>query len=199
MSDDIDNPAEVWIVPLAKLLNRWIIVDSRGYYDFKTAFFKSLCAANCHQLDAFLFNEQPAPHLTDDAEKAALRAILGTLGRVYDDPVQNARITPVQRLALQNLRGALAEAAQRRLEQPNQWEGDDWDALPRLQKRLLSHMSKCQHADLEELFPLVWEKPYIAGKNDVHVALSKANSFLVKRQWKRTLHKRRGKGEIYWD
>jgi len=78
------------------------------------------------------------------------------------------------------------------------WEGEDWDALPRLIKQLLRFMHGRERADLEEVFPVVWEREYEAGKGDVQAALNKANNFLLKRQSRETLHKRRGEGEIYW-
>jgi hypothetical protein len=60
-------------------------------------------------------------------------------------------------------------------------------------------MATRDRASLTNVFPVVWEREYMAGKSDVSTAISKANSFLCKRQWRRTLHKERRGSEIYWE
>jgi hypothetical protein len=119
--------------------------------------------------------------------------------------------TLAERQELQELRSRLAEAAQDRLDalageasdRPvcdfGPLQGDDWNALPRLARNLLRYMHGREQADLEEVFPAVWEKEYVAGRADVHGALNAANNFLATRESKRTLHKRRGEIEIYWE
>jgi hypothetical protein len=145
-----------------------------------------------------------APDLPPETEKAALNAILYWLKPA---PYYPPFTTPRERQELQELRRRLARAAQDRLKAldgsepavPPEWEGPDWNALPPVVSKLLLYMHRRERADLEEVFPAVWEKEYEAGKGDVQAALHKANNFLVKRQWSRTLHKRRRESEIYWE
>jgi hypothetical protein len=81
-----------------------------------------------------------------------------------------------------------------------QWEGDDWDALEPLVRRLLTYMNGREQAELKDLFPVVWGREYAdgEGRSDLSTALSKANGFLDKRQSRRTLHKRRGEAVVFW-
>jgi hypothetical protein len=80
------------------------------------------------------------------------------------------------------------------------WEGDDWDELEPLPRRLLLFMHSKDRADLNELYPQVWGKGYAdaTSQSALDTAIYKANAFLRKRQSKRTLCKVHGGPEIRW-
>ena len=111
------------------------------------------------------------------------------LGRGLDDARKELRL----------LRAANANLGTATVPGTSPWEGKDWNALPPKVRGMLRFMHGRDRAELEEVFPVVWEREYEAGKGDVSAALNKANNFLAKRQSRRTLHKRRGEGEIYWE
>ena len=199
MSDSPDQPAASWLNPLAELLIRWNELHYDGWRKFQSILIRSLQQANCYQLMGWLVRAESCPKLTDDAEMAAPRAVLRALACVYDEPTETGSLTPNQRQELHDLRLRVTKAAQDRLDAPGPWVGEDWDGLPSLVRNLLLYMHRLERADLEKVFPAVWEREYVAGKSDVHLALHKANNFLLKRESRRTLHKRRGKGELYWE
>jgi hypothetical protein len=81
------------------------------------------------------------------------------------------------------------------LEQP--WEGEDWEELAPLPKRLLVAMRGRERADLAALFEPVWGLDF-ASPGAVSGALNAANTFLAKRSSPRCLHKVRGEPAIEW-
>jgi hypothetical protein len=91
----------------------------------------------------------------------------------------------------------LARATDNAAEVP--WEGDDWDVLEHLPRRLLTYMRDRPRANLTDVSEAVWGKGYSdVGESAVNTAVCKANRFLRKRQSRRALHKRRGEPVIYW-
>jgi hypothetical protein len=79
------------------------------------------------------------------------------------------------------------------------WEGDDWDALEPLVRRLLTYMHGREKADLRDLCPVVWGKDYADVSDPAReTATSKANRFLSKRGSRRTLHKASGEPILCW-
>jgi hypothetical protein len=70
------------------------------------------------------------------------------------------------------------------------FDGDDWEALEPLIRRLLKNVHGKRKINLEDLCPLVWEKSYSkVTSSALSTALSKANTFLRKRQSPLTLRK----------
>jgi hypothetical protein len=64
------------------------------------------------------------------------------------------------------------------------WEGDDWDALEPLVRRLLTYMQGRKRADLRDLCPAVWARDYAdLSESARETATSKANRFLLKRAY----------------
>jgi hypothetical protein len=81
----------------------------------------------------------------------------------------------------------------------NPWEGDDWDKLERLPKRLLTYMYKWKEADLRDVCRAVWGEDYSDVTDSARsTAISKANTFLSKRGHRSTLHKERGEAILRW-
>jgi hypothetical protein len=199
MSNRPDHPAECWLNPLAELLIWWRKQDRKTSDYFVGALCSSLRQFNCYRLIPWLIRGEKAPDLTEEEKMAALRATIHALERNYDDP-HSQEIKPAQRKELRDLRLRVAQAAKARRDElaASPWKGEDWDKLPPMIRKLLKFMLNRERASLDEVFSEVWEKEYIAGKDDVHQALHKANNFLTKFEWKRTLHKRRGEAEIYW-
>jgi hypothetical protein len=79
------------------------------------------------------------------------------------------------------------------------WEGDDWDALEPMVRRLLMNMVGKDKADLRELCPVVWGKDYAdVSESARETATSKANRFLLKRGGPHTLHKVSGEPFLCW-
>jgi hypothetical protein len=80
------------------------------------------------------------------------------------------------------------------------WEGDDWDALEPLVRRLLKHMHGMERADLRELCPAVWGNEYSeVSSSAISTCVSKANCFLRKRQSRRKLSKIRTEPYLRWE
>jgi hypothetical protein len=83
---------------------------------------------------------------------------------------------------------------------PPEWQGDDWERLEPLVRRLLLHMHRQDSAEIGDVYEEVWGKTYDPAKRSaVHTAVSKANNFLLRRASKRNLHVPRGKAFICWD
>jgi hypothetical protein len=79
-------------------------------------------------------------------------------------------------------------------------EDDDWNALEPLVRRLLTYMRGRERADLADLCNEVWGKHYAhMTDNSIHTAICKANSFLLKKQCPRQLHKSRGEPQVRWE
>jgi hypothetical protein len=81
------------------------------------------------------------------------------------------------------------------------WQGNDWDALEPLVRRLLTYMHGREQVHLDYLCAAVWGK----GRGDggvtdsaISTALSKANAFLGQREWRRVLEKPRGEELVRW-
>jgi hypothetical protein len=78
-------------------------------------------------------------------------------------------------------------------------EGDDWDALEPMVRRLLLYMNRREKADLRALCPEVWGKDYADVSDSAReTATSKANKFLNKRQAPRSLEKVPGEPYLRW-
>jgi hypothetical protein len=160
----------------------------------------------CEAYSRLLYHElslpfDPAP----EVETAGVRAVIEWL---LPAPAFPPYSTPEEQQQLRELRRCLNRALTERLRQLEQdeagapsvpWQGEDWNHLERLPKRLLLYMRGRDRANLDDVFPAVWEREYEAGKSDVSTVLSKANNFLSKQQWPHTLHKKRGERVIYWD
>jgi hypothetical protein len=78
-------------------------------------------------------------------------------------------------------------------------EGDDWDMLEPLVRRLLHFMRGRERADLAALCPVVWGRDYadVSGAA-LSTAVSKANAFLRRRESRRVLEKPRGEACLRW-
>ena len=194
------HPGERWMNPLVTLLNRWHALDRKGWQAFEDVLLAKLRNANCYQLIHWLLGAE-APSLTPDAQAVAPRVVLEALEQhAYDDPQVTGVLSEAHRRELQRLRSDVIGAARAAVIPSDfPWEGDDWDAQPRLIRRLLTYMHGRREADLENVFPEVWERKYVAGKSDVSLALSRANAFLAERKSPRELRKKRGESVIYWD
>jgi hypothetical protein len=78
------------------------------------------------------------------------------------------------------------------------WDGEDWDALAPLVRRLLRYMHGRERADLADLCPIVWERDYSAvSEPALYSAMNKANAFLAQRE-RRTLEKVRRESIVRW-
>jgi hypothetical protein len=78
-------------------------------------------------------------------------------------------------------------------------EGDDWDELEPLVKRLIKYMVGRERADLNDLCPEVWFKDFAqVSEPSRETATSKANKFLKKRAHHRSLDKVRGEPILRW-
>jgi hypothetical protein len=81
------------------------------------------------------------------------------------------------------------------------WEGDDWDDLEPLVKRLLTYMHGRERGVLEDLCRRVWGKDRGdrgVTESALSTALSKANAFLRVRESRRVLEKPRGEAFVRW-
>jgi hypothetical protein len=210
-----------WLGNLADFLNFCIgYIDIRPVEvrnrlnDFRRLFHES---RSPRFVDWLWSSSQPGwsfvPPPTPEEEKAALGAALAALRIFYDTPYANppeGSLTPDRLKRREALRQKAIDAIQDRLnvftDEDSETsvcdfgplKGDDWNKLPSLARKLLRYMRGREQADLGQVFLAVWEKEYVAGKADVSAALNKVNYFLARRESKRTLHKRRGEGEIYW-
>lgn len=200
MPDSDYHPAEGWLNPLAALVQRWRAIDRVGFNDFQRVLCRELQSANLFDLIGWVVQGKHAPDFTQEGLVAGPRAVLRALDRVYDNPAHAEQPNPKQIKELQHLRKLAAQAAQDALDGRDSipWSGDDWDGLRPQTQRLLVYMNGLERAKLELLFRSVWGREYAEDRNAVSTALCKANNFLVKVQWKRTLHKVRGRGEIRW-
>jgi hypothetical protein len=80
------------------------------------------------------------------------------------------------------------------------WEGNDWDELQPVPKRLLLHMRGRERAAIDDaMCEYVWLRPAEAvTSNAVHQAITKSNNFLLRQTEKRILSKVRREEAITW-
>jgi len=203
MANPTDPTVESWVKPLEKLVIQWIKLQPNGYSAFLSTLCQHLRAANCYPLISWLIMEGPLPDLTEDAKRVAPRAVLRALERVYDDTSEPPTEQQRQELCeLRELRDAAAQAARNALNPQPQvvWQGDDWDELDPLVRKLLLYMSeKRDVADLRDLCPRVWGKDYADVSSPARETVtSKANKFLKKRQSKRMIEKVKDEPFLRW-
>jgi hypothetical protein len=80
------------------------------------------------------------------------------------------------------------------------WEGDDYDELEPLVRRLLAYMSQRERGDLADLSHHVWGRDYADLSESARAtAMSKANHFLRRRQSPRLLAKVPGEQFLRWE
>jgi hypothetical protein len=83
---------------------------------------------------------------------------------------------------------------------PPEWQRDDWEDLEQMVRRLLRYMHNRDSADVNDVCEEVWEKPPAdVSRSAINTAVSKANSFLNKREYPRLLSKVRGENVIRWE
>jgi hypothetical protein len=112
---------------------------------------------------------------------------------------QAAELLEGPRFTLPAERRELLYADLWREEQADLWQGDDWDALEPLVRRLLTYMRGRQQADFCDLCPVVWGNDCADVTSAAReTATSKANHFLARRQSRCTLHKVRGAPILRW-
>jgi hypothetical protein len=110
------HPSEDWLNPLAELLMRWHQLDYKSWDNFTNALCRALRDVNCFQLIGWIVGGEPAPILSEQSERAALRAALRALERDYDGPEEVSRLTPEIRRDLTDLRQRALQAAENRQE-----------------------------------------------------------------------------------
>jgi hypothetical protein len=83
------------------------------------------------------------------------------------------------------------------------WEGDDWERLDRMTRRLLTYMRGRRRASLEEVSREVWEREYYGSNpptdNAFSIQISRANTFLAMRGWTEELKRPRDERFIRWE
>jgi hypothetical protein len=140
-----------------------------------------------------------------EAEIAALNAVRDTLSIV---PGYSMYRTAEERAELSALSDRVRRAVNDRLLQLEReaagadtalLEGDDWDALEPLVRRLIRYMVEREVADLHDLCHEVWAKDQADMRpNALSTTISKANSFLRKREHPRVLKQVRGENRLRW-
>jgi hypothetical protein len=149
----------------------------------------------------YIGDRGPAPvDQLPDVEMAALSAVIEWLTPAPQFP---RAATDNQKSKLLQLRRDLKRQAQARLTQLDEshgvpWSGRDWDDLRGIPKKLLEYMHNRRCANLEDVFPVVWEREFNAGRADITGAIHKANKFLEKRSWHERLKKVRSESKIHW-
>jgi hypothetical protein len=99
-------------------------------------------------------------------------------------------------------RGRAADAARRigaaaTGETAEPFSGDDWQALGATIRALLTYMVGRESAKLTDVCEAVWGDAF-ASTEKVHVAKSRANTFLAQRGARRSLTKPRGEDVLRW-
>jgi hypothetical protein len=159
-------------------------------------------------------NVDPPTNPPPELEEVALRAVIEALdyvpryGPYFSPDGKRCEVAPEKRQELGEKRRQVIRLAQDRLDElegkgagvPPEWEGDDWEELEPLVKRLLLFMHDRAEADLQELCPLVWgEDCADVSESARSTAISKANSFLRKRESNRLLRQVRRGNRLRWD
>jgi len=77
------------------------------------------------------------------------------------------------------------------------WGGPEWDNLSPQTRHLLRHMNGRESDDLVNFIDVIWEKDNVSP-GAINTAISRANHFLSKQNYPRTLEKVRGERTIRW-
>jgi hypothetical protein len=219
-----ENTPGAWHVPFAEFVNFY-----RGYIDQRPMevvrrdgdLMRLFQVPGCERYLRWLFASDAVEEFdpTPQEEKLALQAALPALERIYDTPSHNPSsdpsqkpLTPDQRQRREELRRRAIRAARERLNildgnklaadgpsVPPEWEGDDWEELDRLVRRLLCFMHGRGEADLQEVCLAVWGDDCAdVSESARSTAISKANNFLRKRQSSRQLRQVRRENLLRW-